>query len=147
MQYNRIEWNLYSAQFADDSNRGKILLFFNLIKIYSSQVESHLKECTTTSTTTTNKATTNTTTNTNMTDKPPLACPYCPFVFHKHSIRNLHMEAHVDNFFECVVCFEVYSDWRPLRKHFHLKHPHLLNQDSSIRYLFGFELYSLSLVV
>ena len=69
-------------------------------------------------------------------NKRNIGCPYCQFVFHKRSIRNLHMHAHTDEGLMCPICRdkEVWEQWKSLRKHYQQKHMKLLESKVMIPY-------------
>ena len=57
-----------------------------------------------------------------------LGCPYCMFVFHKKTIRNLHLLSHTDAGLACALCQDdvVWTDWKTLRKHYQQRHAKVL---------------------
>ncbi|ELT93661.1 hypothetical protein CAPTEDRAFT_74658, partial [Capitella teleta] len=54
--------------------------------------------------------------------KRSIGCPYCPFVFHKRSIRNLHMHAHTDTGLKCPVCDKAFRASKSLEWHMRKVH-------------------------
>ena len=57
--------------------------------------------------------------------KVNFGCPYCMFVFHKKTIRNLHMLSHSDSGLTCALCEDSdveWQHWKLLRKHYQTRH-------------------------